>query len=318
MTGATGFIGSEVARKLRARGDDVVALVRTPSKAGVLEEIGCELIPGDLRDDEAIRAGMSTCEAVIHAAAVYKVGIPKSQRPAMYDANVLGTERVLRAVQEVGIPRVVYVSTQGALGDTKGAVVDESHDHAGYFGSYYEETKFLAHRVALEFIERGLPCIIVMPGFTYGPNDPSDMGHVMDQFLAKRLPALPFSTMGGSYAHVADIAQGILLALDKGTPGESYILGGEIARVGDFVAKLAAQTGRKPPPNMPTFLLKAVAPLGPLVAPPMGFPPNLRETVRSDGCTYFGSHEKATRELGYKPRHLDQGLKDMLAARNAG
>lgn len=318
MTGATGFIGSEVARKLRARGDEVVALVRTPSKASVLEEIGCELVPGDLGDDAAIRAGMSTCEAVIHAAAVYKVGIPKSQRPAMYEANVLGTERVLRAAQEVGIPRVVYVSTQGVLGDTRGVVVDESHDHAGYFGSYYEETKYLAHRVALEFIERDLPCIIVMPGFTYGPNDPSDVGQVIDRFLAKSLPALPFSTLGGSYAHVADIAQGILLALDKGRPGESYILGGEIARVGDFVAKLAAQTGRKPPPNLPTFLLKAVAPLGPLVAPPMGFPPNIREAVRSDGCTYFGSHEKAKREIGYNPRSLDQGINDLLAARNAG
>lgn len=317
MTGATGFIASEVARKLRTRGDDVVALVRTPAKAAGLEKLGCELVPGDLGDDAAIRAGMSTCEAAIHAAAVYEVGIPRSQRAAMYEANVVGTERVLQAAQELGLPRVVYVSTQGALGDTKGKVVDESYEHAGEFGSYYEETKYLAHKVALRFIESGLPCIIVMPGFTYGPDDPSAIGDLIDQFLAKRLPALPLPTLGGSYAHRDDIAEGILLALDKGRPRNSYILGGDIARQSEFVAKLAAQVGRKPPPNMPTFLIKAIAPLGPVIGPTLGFPPNLREAVGSDGMTFFGSHAKATRELGYNPRSLDQGLAELLAARKS-
>lgn len=315
MTGATGFLGSEIARKLRARGDEVVALVRNPAKATALESQGCELVPGDLSDDDAIRAGMSTCEAAIHAGAMYEVGIPASERPAMYEANVAGTERVLQAAQDIGLPRIVYVSTQGVLGDTGGRVVDEEHEAPSPSGTYYEETKYLAHQVALRFIRAGLPCIIVMPGFTYGPDDPSAIGELIERFLAKKLPALPLPTVGGSYAHRDDVTNGILAALDKGRPGQSYILGGDKVRQSEFVAALAAQVGRKPPPSMPTFLLKAIAPLGPLIGPPMGFPPNIRETLSSDGATYWGSHEKATRELGYKPRPLEQGLRDLLAER---
>lgn len=314
LTGATGFLGSEIAHRLLARGDGVVALVRTPSKAVALEERGCELVPGDLRDDDAIRAGMSTCEAAIHAAAMYEVGVPEVRHAAMYEANVGGTTRVLQAASDLGLPRIVYLSTQGVLGDTKGQVVDENHQHRGEFGSYYEETKYLAHQRALGFIERGLPCIIVMPGFTYGPDDPSVIGDLIRRFLAKKLPALPLGSVGGSYAHRDDIVEGILLALDKGKPGERYILGGEHVRAEQFVAKLAALTGRKPPRKLPTAILRAIAPLGPVIGPPLGFPPNLRDGIDSDGMTFYGSHEKATRELGYSARTLEEGLRDVLAA----
>lgn len=315
MTGATGFLGSDLARKLRERGDEVVALVRNPAKANALESQGCELVPGDLSDDAAIRAAMSTCEAAIHAGAMYEVGIPASERPAMYEANVAGTECVLQAARDIGLPRVVYVSTQGVLGDTQGRVVDEDHERTGEAGTYYEETKYLAHQLAQRYIEAGLPCIIVMPGFTYGPDDPSAIGDLINRFLAGKLPALPFSTLGGSFAHRDDITNGILLALDKGRAGQTYILGGDKIRQSEFVAALAAQAGRKPPPKMPTFLLKAIAPLGPLIGPALGFPPNIRETLASDGATFWGSHEKATRELGYRPRSVEEGLRDLLKER---
>lgn len=318
LTGGTGYIGSEVARRLRRRGDDVIALVRTPAKAAELEELGCDLVPGDLGDDAALRAGMSDCQAVIHAAAMYEVGVQPSRRETMYESNVRGTERVLQAAQDLGIPRVVYVSTCGVFGDTGGKVVDETHrHHAQHFASYYEETKYLAHEVTRRFISEGLPAIIVMPGFTYGPDDPSPIGTLVDRFVAKKMPALPMPTVGGTFVHRDDVADGILLALDKGLPGESYVLGGEIGRNRDFADKLAAGLGRKPPPNMPTGVLKLIAPLGPVIGPPLGFEPNLKETIASDGFTFFASHEKATRELGYKPRSLDQGIKDMLAARAA-
>ena len=318
LTGGTGYIGSEVARRLRRRGDDVVALVRTPGKAGELEQLGCDLVPGDLGDDAALRAGMSDCQAVIHAAAMYEVGIKASRRELMFEANVRGTERVLQAAQDLGIPRVVYVSTCGVFGNTDGKTVDETHRHGGEsFASYYEETKFLAHEVALRFISEGLPAIIVMPGFTYGPDDPSAIGSLVDQFIARKMPALPMPTVGGTFVHRDDVADGILLALDKGLPGESYVLGGEVARNRDFADTLAKHLGRKSPPNMPSVLLKAVAPLGPLIGPALGFEPNLKETIASDGYTFFASHEKATRELGYSPRSLDQGIRDMLAARSS-
>src|SRR5437867_2873784 len=109
VTGATGFIGGQVVRELRSRGDEVVCLVRSPDKAEGLATLGCELVEGDLADDDAIRTGMSGSDAVIHGAAIYEVGIPKDQHSAMYDANVLGTERVLRAALQENIPKVVYI-----------------------------------------------------------------------------------------------------------------------------------------------------------------------------------------------------------------
>ena len=125
VTGGTGFIGGHVVRKLRERGDDVRALVRDPAKGAELERLGCELVPGDLGDQAAIAAGLEGMDAAIHGAAIYEVGIPKSRRPRMYEANVTGTENVLGAALAAQTPKVVYVSTIGAYGNTHGEVVDE-------------------------------------------------------------------------------------------------------------------------------------------------------------------------------------------------
>jgi nucleoside-diphosphate-sugar epimerase len=149
VTGATGFIGGEVVRQLRDRGDEVACLVRSPEKAGKLTEMGCELVAGDLGDGDVIRAGLEGCDALIHSAAMYEVGIPDSQHQAMFDANVTGTERVLEAALAAKTPRIVHVSTCGIFGNTHGEVVDEAYEHPGdEFTSYYEETKLEAHRIA--------------------------------------------------------------------------------------------------------------------------------------------------------------------------
>ena len=153
VTGGTGFIGGQVFRMLRERGDEVRALVRSPDKGRALADSGCELISGTLSDKEAIGAGIQGCDAAIHGAAVYEVGIPESEHRAMYEANVIGTENVLRAALEAKLPKVVYISTVGAFGNTKGQVVDESYVHPGTsFTSYYEETKLEAHRLANRLI----------------------------------------------------------------------------------------------------------------------------------------------------------------------
>ena len=159
VTGGTGFIGGEVVRQLRRRGDEVVCLVRNPEKGKAVAELGCELVAGDLGDGAAIGAGMEGCDAVIHAAAMYEVGIPAKQRPAMWEANVAGTERAMKAALEAKVPRVVYVSTVGAFGNTHGQVVDESYQHPGKeYTSYYEETKLEAHRLVERMIaEEDLP-----------------------------------------------------------------------------------------------------------------------------------------------------------------
>lgn len=315
LTGATGFIGGHVARRLRQRGDDVVALVRSPAKADALRELGCELVEGDLSDAAAIARGVEGAEAVIHAGAVYKVGVPKSQHAAMFESNVAGTERVLDAAVEAGVPRIVYVSTVGVFGDTHGKLVDEGYRRDVPFPTEYERTKTLAHELAVDRIAGGAPIVIVQPGGVYGPGDHSEIGNVIEQTRTGKLPAKMFPKAGFMFCHVEDIAAGIVLALDKGRIGEAYVISGEQGTVGELIDRVAALAGRKPPRfTMPGALMKLSAPLGPLVGPLLGFPPNLRELIAStDGVTYWASDAKSRRELGFAPRDLDTGLRDTLA-----
>jgi dihydroflavonol-4-reductase len=317
VTGATGFIGGHVARRLRERGDDVVALVRSPPKATELADLGCELVRGDLSSEQAIRRGCEGADSVFHIGAIYKVGIRKSERAEMIDANVHGTERVLDAAVEAGAERILYVSTCNCFGNTRRQVVDETYRRPDRnWLSYYDETKFKAHEVAEDRIAKGAPIVIVQPGGVYGPNDHSELGNMIEQARAGRLPAKMFPDMGLMLAHVEDIADGILLAHDKGRIGESYVLSGERGTMGELVDKVCELSGRRPPRfTMPSALIKASAPLGPVVGPLLGFPPNLRELVKvSDGVTYWATDDKARRELGFAPRDLETGLKQTLAA----
>lgn len=318
VTGGTGFIGGEVVRRLRARGDDVACLVRSPAKGKAVAELGCTLVNGDLGDADALRKGMEGCDAVIHAAAMYEVGIPAKQHPAMYEANVAGSERVLQAVLDAGVGKVVYVSTVGTFGNTHGKVVDESYEHPGKeFTSYYEETKLEGHRIAKRMmVEEGLPGVIVQPGGVYGPGDTSQLGDLLEQFLSGKLPLLPFPELGICLTHVEDIAAGILLALDKAATGETYVISGPATTMRDAIDIVAGISGRKAPKRtLPTSVMKAMAPIGPLVGKLMGQPPNLRELISSaDGVTFWASHEKASRELGYAPRGMDEGFRQTLEA----
>ncbi len=317
VTGGTGFIGGEVVRQLCARGDEVVCLVRNPEKGKKVEALGCELAAGDLGDAAAIRAGMEGCDAVVHAAAMYEVGIPASQRPAMREANVGGTERVLQAAKEAKIAKIVYVSTVGIFGNTHGEVVDEAYEHPGKdFTSCYEETKWEAHQIAKRMIADGLPCTIVQPGGVYGPGDTSSIADLLNQFLAGKMPLLPFPDLGICLSHVEDIAGGIILALDKGEAGETYVISGPATTVREAIGIVADVSGRKAPKRaIPVPLMKAMIPIGPLVGKMMGQPPNLRELISSaDGVTFWASYDKAKRELGYEPRGLEQGLRQTLEA----
>ena len=317
VTGGTGFIGGAVVRQLRARGDEVVCLVRNPAKGKAAAELGCEIAPGDLSDERAIRAGMEGCDAVIHAAAIYEVGIPVSEREAMREANVGGTERVLGAALELKIPKVVYVSTVGVFGNTDGKIVDESYEHpAASFTSCYEQTKWEAHQVAKRLIGEGLPCVIVQPGGVYGPGDTSSIAVMLNEFLKGRMLAIPFPDLGICLTHVEDIAAGILLGLDRGRPGEAYVISGPATTVRGAIEVVAGLTGKKAPKRaLPTGLMKALTPVGPLVGKVMGQPPNLRELISSaDGVTFWASYEKAHEQLGYEPRGLEEGMRAMLEA----
>ena len=317
VTGATGFIGGHVVRRLRARGDEVVALVRDPARASELEALGVTLAVGDVTDRASIGAAMQGADTAIHGAAIYEVGIPARRRAAMREANVVGTENVLGGALEAGLPRVVYISTVAAFGNTGGQVVDESYEHPRTsYTSYYEQTKEEAHRVARRLIAEGLPCVIVQPGGVYGPDDHSAVGQQINEFLAGRMPALAFPDLGLNMVHVEDVAEGVLLALDRGEVGESYVLGGELTTLRGVIETTAKVAGKKPPKRtMPTGLLKAMRPIGPVVGKLMGQNPNLGELISSaDGVTFWARHDKAMADLGYSPRGLEQGLRDTLAA----
>jgi dihydroflavonol-4-reductase len=318
VTGGTGFIGGHVVSKLRARGDDVVALVRDPAKAEDLAAQGVTLTKGDLSNQEALREAMRGCDAVIHGAAIYEVGVPKERHAAMFEANVTGTENVLRAAQAEKIPEIVYISTVAAFGNTRGEVVDETyrHPHDSYT-SYYEETKVRAHDVARRMIDdEGLPAIIVQPGGVYGPDDHSAVGAQINQFIEGKMPMIAFPDLGFNMVHVEDVADGILLALDKGDQGEQYVLGGEITTMRGLIDATARITDKKPPKRaMPTGMLKVMTPFGPVIGKIMNQGPNLRELISSaDGVTFWAKHDKAMEQLGYSPRGLEQGLRDTLEA----
>lgn len=314
LTGGAGFIGRAVVRHLRDRGDPVTAAVRDPARASSLERLGTGLVASDLGSVAAIRTIMAGCDRVIHLAGSYRLGIPPSQRPAMYETNVAVTARVLDAAIEAGVSRIVVVSTVNVLGDTDGKLVDEGHrrDPAAGYLSYYDETKVLAHRVAEARIADGAPVLIAMPGVTYGPGDHSHIGAQLKAAYDGRARTIVLGDMGISAVHVDDLAAGILAVLDRGRIGQSYILSGECLTMEDAMAVAARSGGHRPPRiRVSTALLRIAEPLAD-VAMRLGLLRlDLAEILRAgDDVTYWATHGKATAELGYHPRPLREGAVD--------
>jgi nucleoside-diphosphate-sugar epimerase len=231
---------------------------------------------------------------------------------------VRGTERVLDAAMDAGVDRIVYVSTINIFGNTNGQTVDESYrrDEADGFVSTYDETKYRAHRIAEERAAQGAPIVIVQPGSVYGPGDHALVGQMIEQASTGKMPAKAFPELGLNMVHVDDVADGILLAHDKGKVGESYVLGGEITTQGELIDKAAVIGGQKPPRmKVPPVMLKAMIPVGRWVGPAMGLPPNFREMISAaHNVTYWAKDDKARRELGYAPRDLDTGLRETISS----
>ena len=309
VTGGAGFVGGAVVRELRVRGDTVVALVRDTRRAGAIADVGAELVEDDLSDVARLTDVLRGADAVIHAAGSYRIGIPTSERGAMWDANVGTTTRILDAAEAAATPRFVYVSTGNVYGNTHGKVVDETYrrDLAEGFLSWYDETKYCAHEVAEQRIHGGAPVMIVLPSQVYGPGDHSGFGEQLQLAHAGRLRYRALDDVGVGLVHVDDLAAGIVAALDRGRPGESYNLTGPRTTLGEAVALAAALGGHRPPAlRVPTTLLRAMAPLGGLIGQP-----NLDELVAaSAGVTYWLSADKATAELGFVVRDIETGFRD--------
>jgi len=313
LTGATGFLGGALARQLVAAGHQVTALVRTPAKADALRRLGVTLATGDITDKASLRAPMTGADGVFHCAAWYKVGEDGAQAEAI---NVGGTRHVLEAMRDLRIPKGVYTSTVAVFSDTDGREVDESYFHSGPFLSEYDRTKWRAHyEVAGRLIrDEGLPLVIVQPGVIYGPGDTSGIRSAFVQYLQGKLAAIPAKT-AFSWAHVEDVARGHVLAMERGRPGESYILAGpshtmvEAFQIAHAITGIAPPSFHPPPGFMKaaSVLMGAVHTIVPLTG--QLSPESLRVLA---GVTYLGSNAKARRELGYAPRPLAEGLRETL------
>lgn len=317
-TGAAGFIGEVVVRQLRARGDDVVAIVRDPARASQLAVLGVDLRRGDLGQVDEIAEQLTGADVLLHMAGSYRIGIPPSERPAMLDANVGTTTRLLDAAARVGTPRIVYTSTANVLGNTHGLVVDESHvrDLAEGFFSYYDLTKYQAHELVAARIAGGAPVVIAMPGGAYGPGDHSEAGGQLALAHAGKLRYTALGDIGISWVYVDDVADGIVQILDHGRLGESYILSGPSLLLRDAIGA-AAIAGHKRPPRLalPTGLLRLFIPVSRRFGAVGGLPANLAETIRAgDGVTYWARAAKAESELGFRARDLASGLHAMFNA----
>lgn len=314
ITGGAGFIGRAVIERLASRGVNTVALVRDPLRAKHIEFAIVELVASNLDNQRELAGAVRGADAVIHGAGSYRIGIAHSERPAMWDANVGATERVLNAAIEAGVPRIVYVSTNNVFGNTHGQIVDETYrrDLREGFVSWYDETKFRAHQEAEKRIDRGAPIVIVQPGQTYGPHDHSLASDQLHRAHDGRLRYIAFPDAGVAWVHVHDLADGILAALDRGRLGEAYSLGGESLRMEEAIAIAARVGGRRPPGlRIPLGLLRLTAPINDRLGGLPGLPQNMGEVISaSAGVTYWASHDKATRELGFNPRSLEQGVAD--------
>jgi nucleoside-diphosphate-sugar epimerase len=313
LTGATGFLGGELARQLVAAGHQVTALVRTPAKADALRALGVTLAEGDITDRESLRAPMTGVDGVFHCAAWYKVGADSSMAERI---NVGGTRHVLEMMRDLRIPKGVYTSTVAIFSDTGGREVDEGYYHAGPFLSEYDRTKWKAHyEVALPLIREGLPLVVAQPGVIYGPGDTSGVGAAFRQYLQGKLFGVPART-AFSWGYIEDVARAHVLAFERGRAGESYIVCGPSHTMTEAFQMAQAITGVAPPSFHPSpGLMKVSSALMGVVGAVVRLPDELTaEGLRVlAGVTYLGSNAKAKRDLGYDPRPLREGLRPTLA-----
>jgi dihydroflavonol-4-reductase len=319
LTGATGFVGSAVARTLLARGHRLRLLVRHGSDRSNLAGLDAELAEGDLTDPASLARATEDCRYVFHVAADYRLWVPDPA--AMMRANVDGTRALLLAAQSRGAEKIVYCSSVAALGLTGTA---EPADEAtpvdpAKIVSVYKQSKYRAEQTVLELVrEHGVPAVIVNPSTPVGPRDikPTPTGKMIRDAAAGRLPA--FVDTGLNIVHVDDVAEGHALALERGRIGENYILGGEDFALREVFSMAARAAGRAPPRvKLPIAPLIPVAMLCEALAR-FGIEPVVtREMLAMARKKMFFSSGKARRELGYAPRPAAQAIDDAVAWFNA-
>ncbi len=315
VTGATGFVGSQVARLLLKTGERVRVLARSSSPRNNLEGLACEVSTGDLKDPPSLRRCVEGCRTVYHVAADYRLW---SRNPReIYDNNVGGTRNLLSACRDAGVEKVIHTSTVGTIGMRKdGLSADEdSPVSLDQMIGHYKRSKFMAEQAAREFAASGLPVVIVNPTTPVGALDvkPTPTGKIILDFLRGGMPA--FIDTGLNIVHVEDVARGHLEAARKGRIGERYILGGENLSLQQILATLGRLTGKPAPKMKIPWTVAYVAGVfdtflkGVLLGREPGIP---LEAVRMARYKMFVRSDKARQELGYNARPAEEALREAV------
>ena len=312
VTGATGFVGSHVARALAEQGANLRLLVRPNSNKKNLEDLNADLVTGDLRDPASLEKGAAGCDVVFHVAADYRLWVRDPDE--MYRANVEGTRAILAAARKNNVRRVVYTSSVATMGFTSnGQPADENSPVSlkNMIGPY-KRSKFMAEQVAIEAAHAGQDVVIVNPTTPVGERDikPTPTGRIVIDFLKKKFPA--YVDTGLNLVDVQECARGHIAALEKGRSGERYILGGENLTLKQILDKLAAITGLPSPKiKVPYVLALATGVVDEIVTGRIrGREPRATiDAVRMGRKKMFASSAKAERELGWRVLPVDDALR---------
>ena len=314
VTGATGFVGSHVARVLAERGADLRLLVRSTSDTKNIEDLKAERVVGDLRHPESVERGMAGCDAVFHVAADYRLWVHDPEQ--MYHSNVDGTRAVLAAARKNGVRRVVYTSSVATMGfSSDGHPADENSPVSlEHMIGHYKRSKFMAEQVAMEAGRSGagMEVVVVNPTTPVGEQDikPTPTGRIIVDFLKRKFPA--YVDTGLNLVDVDECARGHLAALEKGRSGERYILGGENLTLKQILDKLAAITGLPSPHlRVPYVVALAAGVLDEVVTGRLlrREPRATIEAVRMSRKKMFVTSAKAEKELGWKVVAVDDALR---------
>lgn len=313
VTGASGFVGSSVARTLIDRGATVRLLVRSTSDRTNLTGLKAELVEGDIRDEASVERAARGARFLFHVAADYRIWAPDPEE--IVRNNRAGTLAVMNAARAAGVERIVYTSSVATLKPVNGGVADETRAATPEQAvGAYKRSKVVAERLVEAMVREGLPAVIVNPSTPIGPRDvkPTPTGRIIVEAANGKMPA--FVESGLNLVHVDDVAAGHVLALEKGRIGERYILGGQDVSLGQMLADIADIVGRKPPTiRIPRAPLFPMAWINEQIARVTGKDPFLTvDSLKMAAHNMYFSSARAEAELGYRARPYRQALSDAI------
>lgn len=311
VTGANGFTGSHLVKALQQRGDSVIGLVRKSSDLTRLKDTEIQLVTGDITDRNALRKAMQDVDTVFHTAAFVELGLVDAEK--MERANVEGTQAVLEIAKEMEISKMVYCSTIGIYGDTKGEVIDETFERTQEnFSSAYDSTKYEAQQLVDNYAVIGFPVVSVMPSGIFGADDPH-YAPAFKLFLQGKLKLWAGGDRITGIVHVDDLVNAMILAAEKGERGEHYIISAGEIPFREIFEIMSEKTGISTPVELPQPIIRLAGnildPIGKLLSwnPPIG-----KERIHYlyDRCVRVDA-TKARKKLGWQPRSVSQTLQEM-------